>query len=324
MRILVIRLSSIGDIVLTSPALRGLRRRFPDAKIDFLTKEEYGPWIRQNPNVNTVFFWEGSVADMAEEIKEWEYDCVIDLHGSLRTRWLECLLPESIPCYSYRKGTVGRLMSVIFKRNMYGGKHVVDRYMEALRPLGVEPDGQGLEFFIAKIDQVSAASLPFTHLAGFAVCCLGATHFTKKMPESKWAELLEKLPLPVILIGGKAEAAMGASLAARNEFKVLNFCGKLSPGQSADLIRQSKLVITHDTGMMHIAAAFQKKTISLWGGTVPWLGFKPYLHNEVNNIIIENKDLNCRPCSKYGTSTCSQGHFKCMNDLNLDAVIQAI
>jgi ADP-heptose:LPS heptosyltransferase len=320
MRFLLIRLSSIGDIVLSSAAIRCLRKQYPEAAIDFLTKAPMRGILAADPHLNNIITWEGSPKEMAQTILHREYTHIIDLQDNIRTRLLEQWLPGRIHVLRYDKLRWRRTLSVWLKRNIYRG-HVAEQYIEALSPIGVNNDGLGLAFYIAPEDQISMKEVPFTHKAGFAVLCIGATHFTKRMPEQKWAELIQKIRMPLMLIGGPAEQALGDRLAEIDSFKVINRCGQYSIGQSASAIHLSKFVITQDTGMMHIAAAFNKKTLSIWGGTIPELGFYPYLRSPENNIIIEQQELGCRPCSKYGRNSCPRRHFRCMEQINIDTLI---
>jgi ADP-heptose:LPS heptosyltransferase len=320
MRILLIRLSSIGDIVLCSAAIRCLRKRFPEATIDFLTKASMSDILKADPNINHIVHWEGSPANIAKQIVSSEYSHVIDLQDNLRTRILEQWLPANIQVIRYNKHRIRRTLSVWFKKNFYHG-HVAEQCLLAMASLGVQNDGLGLQYHIAPEDKITINDVPFTHKAGFAVLCIGATHFTKRMPEHKWAELIQKIRMPLLLIGGESERAIGDRLADLDSFKVINKCGVYTLGQSASAIQLSKFVITHDTGMMHIAAAFDKKTLSIWGGTIPELGFAPYLKSPEKSILIEEKQLSCRPCSKYGRSSCPKKHFKCMEQINIDRLI---
>jgi ADP-heptose:LPS heptosyltransferase len=320
MRILLIRLSSIGDIVLCSPAIRCLKKQFPEAAIDFLTKSSMADVVKADPHITQILYWEGSPKDVAKQVISGNYSLVIDLQDNLRTRILEQWLPISIKVLRYKKNRLRRTLSVWFKKNFYQG-HVVEQYLAAMADLGVKNDGLGLQYHIAPEDKITINDVPFTHKAGFAVLCIGATHFTKRMPEQKWAELIQKIRMPLILLGGEAERAIGERLADIDSFKVINKCGMYTLGQSASAIQLSKFVITHDTGMMHIAAAFDKKILSIWGGTIPELGFAPYMRSLEKNILIEQKDLSCRPCSKYGRSSCPKKHFHCMEKMDIDHII---
>jgi heptosyltransferase-2 len=321
-KILLIRLSSIGDIVLTSLALRCIKNSYPDVQIDFLTKEQFENLVSSYPQVSNVLILKSSLWKTAQEIISEEYDAVIDLHANFRTQILQQLLPESLPFYSYQKQSLRRILSVWFKKDFYKGEKVPEQYLKALDSFGVKNDGKGLEFHIPKNDWIYRNDLPLSHRSGFAVLSLGATHFTKKLPLYKWEEIVHRLEVPIILIGGKQEIDLGQYLEQLDDLKVINKCGKYNLHQSASVIAQSIFIITHDTGMMHIAAALKKKTISIWGGTVPYLGFEPYGIEQEKSIIIEKSNLKCRPCSKYGREDCPKGHFKCMNDITIDEIIK--
>ncbi|MCO5230504.1 MAG: glycosyltransferase family 9 protein [Chitinophagales bacterium] len=323
-KILFIRLSSIGDIVMTSLAIRCFKNIFPDTQIDFLTKAEYTQLVQHHLGITNVLILKSNIWNTAQEIIDNEYDYVVDWHNNLRTNILKQLLPESIIFLQYNKKSIRRTLSVWLKKDLYQGSLVPEQYLETLKPLSVENDNKGLYFLIPKEDGVSFSDLPMTHRFGYIVISLGATHFTKKMPIEKWKELITKLSFPIILIGGKSEYQIGEELVAMDDLKCINKCGKYTIGQSASIIAQAKYVITHDTGMMHIAAALQKRTISIWGGTVPYLGFKPYGLDDEKSFIIENNQLNCRPCSKHGRSDCPKGHFKCMNEIDTNRIVEIV
>jgi ADP-heptose:LPS heptosyltransferase len=130
-----------------------------------------------------------------------------------------------------------------------------------------------------------------------------------------------------VLLGGNTDKAVGEEVVNALGNKVYNACGKYNINQSASLLRQSNGVITHDTGLMHIAAAFNKKIVSVWGNTIPEFGMVPYFGNNLptnGSIIAEVKGLSCRPCSKIGYDTCPKQHFKCMNLIDEAIIVQAV
>lgn len=323
-KILLIRLSSIGDIVLTSLAIRCIRNTFPDIQIDFLTNPSFAFLVEKHLNVDQVKVFSSSIWDTAQEIVDEQYDAVFDLHAKVKTWYLQQLLPENIPIYRYEKYSFRRNISVFLKKNFYPSVQIPDQYLKVFEQFGVRNDGKGLEFKIPESDWVYRSDVPLTHRSGYAVLSLGATHFTKKLPVEKWQELIRKLNIPIILIGGKEEQELGNYLESVDELKVVNKSGQYNIGQSASVIAQSKFFITQDTGMMHIATALKVKVISIWGGTAPYLGFAPYGLMDDKNIIIQNEQLACRPCSKYGRSSCPKGHFKCMKDVDLEKIIQSV
>lgn len=306
---------------MTSLAIRCLKTAYPDIQIDFLTKPQYSALVRNHLSVAHVMELDSSLWRTARRIAQEDYNYVVDLHANLRTGLLKQLLPESVKFLRYNKQSLRRNVSVWLKRDLYRGEHVPEQYLDALRPLGIKSDEKGLEFFIPEQEWIYRGDLPLTHRSGYAVLSLGATHFTKKLPLDKWMEICSLLPLPLILIGGKDEWKLGEELAATDELKIINKCGLYTIGQSASVVAQSKFIITQDTGMMHIAAALKKKTISIWGGTVPYLGFEPYGLGNGLSKIIEVKDLSCRPCSKYGRASCPKEHFKCMRNIRTEDII---
>ena len=198
--------------------------------------------------------------------------------------------------------------------------HVVDRYFKAVESLGVQSDGLGLDYFIPEYDQVDLNEiLPPSFQSGYWVYTLGAQYKTKCLPEEKINELLDLIDVPIVFLGGKEDAALGERLAERFPLKSINLAGKLNLNQSASIVEQANGVVCHDTGLMHIASAFQKKLAVIWGNTTPKIGMYPYLpKSEVE--YFEVKDLHCRPCSKIGFQKCPRGHFKCMNNQDLEAI----
>lgn len=307
-RILIIRFSSIGDIVLTSPVVRALRKKFPEADIRFVTKKQYAELVQPNPHLNGVFLLEDSLNVLAKELKAFNPDLVIDLHHNLRTRILKTLVGGQ--WHAFHKLNVEKWLKVNLKVDRLPNIHIVDRYMETLKPLGVENDGKGLGFFFPQ--GFVEPQLPLELTNGFVAVVVGAKFKTKQLPEHKLVELCNGIQQPVLLIGGPEDEALGEAMATKLSVNVFNGCGKYSLLESAWLIRLSELVITHDTGMMHIAAAFNKKIISIWGNTIPAFGMYPYLPKGGESFISEVNGLDCRPCSKIGFDKCPKGHFNCM------------
>ena len=197
--------------------------------------------------------------------------------------------------------------------------------MKTLASFGVKNDGAGLDYFIAKNEEIKKEDIPTSHSAGYIACVIGAAHGTKQWPVHKWKEFCEKLDHPVILLGDKNDTASGNEIASVDPVKIYNACGKFLINESADLVRKSKLVISNDTGLMHIAAAFKKPIISLWGNTVPSFGMTPYYGDSpVSDVIMQTNKLWCRPCSKIGFNKCPLGHFKCMEKINVDEVMEKV
>lgn len=315
-KILVVRFSSIGDIVLTTPVIRCLQEQ-SGAEVHVITKEAFGDIFRNNPHVSNVITIRKDVSEVEVQLRSANYDFVVDLHNNLRSFQVKRMCRNAI-CHSFPKLNVEKWLFVKLHIGKMPDVHIVDRYFETVKSLGVTNDGKGLDYFIPQKDQVDLASLPEKFRSGYVAITAGAKFATKEMPVEKLIAVINRLGKPVVLLGGPDEAEKGRSVAAACGELVLNACGKYNLSQSASLLLQSEFVIAHDTGMMHIAAAFKKKILSVWGNTVPQLGMYPYLPG-AGSRIIEVKNLSCRPCSKIGYDKCPKGHFRCMNDIPLSA-----
>jgi ADP-heptose:LPS heptosyltransferase len=316
LKFLIIRFSSIGDIVLTTPVIRCLRKKYPQATIHYLTKKKFAGIVQSNPYLDKVLLLEDNFNKTVEEIENEEYDYIIDLHHNVRTLRIKNLIRD-IPFYSFNKLNIKKWIYTNFKLNTLPHVHIVDRYMATVEKLGVVNDGLGLDYFIPESDKVKEGDIPFSHLHGYVAIAIGAAHNTKKLPVEKLKELVEKIQHPIILLGGKEDFSNGEQIAETDPIKVYNACGKFSLNESADIVRNAKLVVSHDTGMMHIAAAFKKTILSVWGNTVPSFGMTPY---KTNYEVFQVNKLWCRPCSKTGFNKCPLGHFKCMNEQSMDAI----
>lgn len=320
-KVLLLRFSSIGDIVLTSPIIRCLKAQVKDIEIHFLTKQSFGSILTTNPHVDKVFTIQKKVSEVLLALKKENYDYIIDLHHNLRTKQVIWSLQK--PSKSFPKLNFRKWLLVQLKINQMPVVHIVDRYFEATKNFNIKNDLKGLDFFIPEKEEVNQHELPETHSKGFIAMVIGAQHFTKRMTNDKIIELCQKLPMPIVLIGGKEDVTNANLIELALGAKVYNACGKYNLFQSASIIKQSNMVISHDTGMMHIAAAFNKNIISVWGNTVPEFGMYPYMpaHQE-NSYIAEVKNLSCRPCSKIGKTSCPKGHFKCMNNIDSDEILK--
>ncbi len=318
MKILVVRFSSIGDIVLTTPILRCLKQQLKDVELHYVTKHSFLSVIENNIYVDKVFAIKDSLKDVIPQLKKENYDYVIDLHHNVRTLRLKTALGKK--SFSFNKLNWEKFLIVNFKKNKLPNLHIVDRYFETLQSLGVKNDGNGLDYYINEKDEIDIPStLPTLFHEDYNVLVVGGSYFTKQIPINKLKEICTKSLLPLILLGGKEDAPIAEQVYQFHKNKTINLCGKLNLNQSASIIQQANKVITSDTGLMHIAAAFKKDIVSLWGNTIPEFGMGPYLAGK-NSQILEVKGLSCRPCSKLGYKKCPKGHFKCMNDIEIKSI----
>ena len=322
MKILVIRFSSIGDIVLMTPALRCLKKRYPQAELHFLTKSKMKAVTVANPYIDKFHYFDGDFKAMARELKKERFDYVIDLHKNLRTLRLRFFLHAK--WYSYQKLSIQKFLLTKLHWDLMPETHISTRSLNALLPLDVHDDGQGLDYFIPDKDKVDINQLPEHLQRGFGAVVIGASYATKKLPVDKLIELIDRLMVPVILMGGPEDQETGELIIAGTKNKnAWNGCGKFSLNGSADLIRQANWVISHDTGLQYIACAFNKRVMAIWGGTSPKLAVEPYYGKEADgkyrNYIVAG--LNCQPCSNFGLKACPKKHFNCMRMQDIEAIV---
>ena len=316
MKFLIIRFSSIGDIIMTSPVPRCLKAQLPGAEVHFVTKKQNRFLAEANPHFDKYFLLEDSLTDLARQLRAERYDAVIDLHNNLRTWRLTALLGQ-VPVYRFDKLNWQKLLLTKFKINILPKNgHVVDRFMATVSRFGVVNDNRGLDYFIPPADEVLLAVLPETHRRGYVAFAIGGQDATRRLPLPKLLELCGKIGEPLLLIGGKEDADMGRRITETlNNPLIVSVCGQFSFNQSASLIRQARYVFAHDTGMVHVSAALKKQTVIILGNIVREFGHLPY---QTEQVVWEVNGLPCRPCSKIGYERCPQGHFRCMNDQVLD------
>jgi len=292
-----------------------------NAEVHVLTKKGFESILLSNPYVEKVLATDGTINDVLPQLKKEKYDVVIDLHNNLRSLKLKLALGKKYVVFD--KLNWQKWLIVNFGINKLPDTHIVDRYFDAVKSLNVQNDGEGLDFFIRPDHEVNLQQLPITHQLGYVGIAIGAKHVTKILPLQKLIALCRLLPQPIVLLGGNEDEARGAEIVKAVGSIVYNACGKYNLGQSASLVKQASVIITHDTGLMHIAAAFRKNIISIWGNTIPEFGMYPYLPLNFTKraAILEVNNLPCRPCSKIGFDKCPIDHFNCMNLIDIDEVV---
>ena len=325
MRLLFIRFSSIGDIVFTTPAIRCAKQQIPGVELHFLTKASMKAVTEANPYIDHFHYFDKDLNATIKDLKAFQFDYIIDLHKNLRTFQIQKAL--GVPSLSYQKLSFQKLLLTKLHLNYMPARHIVDRSLDTLSALGVVNDGKGLDYFIPKEATLPSNALPAAFQSGYIALVIGASYATKKLPVASLQALCHKIPYPIVLIGGKEDQAEGAAIEAINPIKIWNACGKFNLHESALLVKQSKTVISHDTGFLYIACAFHKKTVAIWGATAPALQVEPYYSTEADlskqnewyyNAIVP--ELPCQPCSNYGTKQCPQGHFACMKKQDLQSI----
>lgn len=319
LKILIIRFSSIGDIILTSPVIRCISRQLPNVEVHFLTKAKFSSLLTSNPFLSKVHVFEDSLDEVLAELRTESFDVIIDLHRNLRS--LKVKRSIGVRSFTFRKLNIQKWLLVNFGINLLPETHIVHRYINTCKHLGVKYDGQGLDYFIPEGTDVSDFDLP-VHYTAVAV---GGTYVTKRLPPDMIQKLTDEIEGDVIILGDADDAMRMEDLVFRSGVHML--AGELSLDQCALVINNSKAVISHDTGLMHMAAAFKKKIISVWGNTVPEFGMGPLLPDSdavSENLISEVKGLGCRPCSKLGFHGCPRGHFRCMREQDIQEITEKL
>lgn len=309
--VLIIRLSSIGDVVLTSPVVREVKRAFPGAELHFLIKEQYRDTIAHNPRIDKIHVLQDSLMKTAKMLRAFKFDYVLDLHHNLRSNVLRRLIPGKILALKKPNAHKRRLVRQKTKKPV---RHIVERNLDVLRKMGIEPQNQYLEFFLPARVREKAASIiagQKFEQAPLAVV-VGATYRTKQWIPEYFTDILNHWLRPVVILGGPGDVHFAKQVETGLAAPYYNGAGKHDLLESAALLELCQLTVTHDTGLMHIAAALGKPVVAIWGNTTPAFGMYPW---QTESIMLENNDLDCRPCSRLGFRECPKGHFYCMKRL---------
>ncbi len=327
-KILIIRFSSIGDIVLASPVFRCLKQQLENIEIHFVTKLSFKAVTIANPYIDKFFYYNNNMDELLAKLAAENYDHVIDLHNNFRSNKIKRYLQKDT--HTIEKLNLQKFLLTQLNIDIMPNRHITQRSLDTIAVLGVKDDGKGLDYFIPKKEEAKSDDLPTGHLAGYIVIAIGASYFTKRMPNHKIIEICTKINHPIILVGGKEDEANGTIIANSNLVKIYNACGKFSLNESADIVKKAKLVISNDTGILYIACAFKTPSIALWGSTTPDLDVEPYYGSsfkiDLQKPIFSNivNKLCCQPCSKYGLNKCPKEHFNCMEKIDVTEVVKKV
>lgn len=332
-RILLIRLSSIGDIILTTPLIRLLQQRFPGAELDFVIKKRFTDLVKANPHLNHIYAYDESLgfADLARirrAIRQRRYEVVLDLHKNLKSLFLTAGL-TGCRLWRLQKFGLKRFLLVYLKWNWY--REIVPvyrRYIDTAASLQVRDDGLGPEFFLAS--ETKAQVLRLLSAENLApgrpaiAIAPGAGFFTKRWLPDRFArvahDLQRNLGAQILIIGGTQDQSWATEIKNQLNGPVLNLAGRLSLMETACVLAQCDLLIANDSGMMHLASALGIKVVAIFGATVAEFGFFPFA---AQSRVLQ-RPLRCRPCSHIGSHKCPQGHFRCMKEIQTDQVYQAV
>lgn len=315
-KVLVLRFSSIGDILLTTPIVR-LLASVQGRIVHFLTKRSYAELLDSNPHIHQIFTFDKDIGEVTSDLKNEDYDLIIDLHKNLRTKRLIATLRR--PSIDFDKANIKKWMVVNLKRKSLHIDHIVDRYLSGL---SLKDDGEGLEYFINE-DAIPELERRFAAFVGapYVVVNVGATYFTKRIPVPTIQAFIQQCNQTIVLIGGDDVGGLDLDSHAH----LHNLIGQTTLTESAYIIKHAKVIITGDSGMMHLGAAYKVPMVVMWGSTVPEFGMYPYYGSQnVPHANLEVSGLGCRPCSKLGKNSCPKGHFRCMRGISVDRILASV
>lgn len=320
-KILIVRLSSMGDIVLTTAFARNIRNHFPDSKIDFILNKQFSDIYNYNPYVDNIIAYDKtfSKSDINQLKSEaGKYDYIFDLQKNRRSYEFTSGLSDNI--LRIKKNYLHKISLVYLKKGLHKEiKTIHSKYMDTAMSLGIKDDGKGLELWTES--DVKSGKYDTKAKKNQIVIAPGAFHYTKRWLPERYkylAEMItEKTDFEIALTGGKQDKEICSFIAGNNK-RIKSYAGETSISETAELVNGSRAIVTNDTGVMHIAAARQVPTIAIFGSTVQEFGFAPF--RVVHNVI--EKDIKCRPCTHIGRNKCPLGHFKCMKDISAEDVFE--
>jgi ADP-heptose:LPS heptosyltransferase len=287
------------------------------AKIHYLVKQSFAHTIHDNPYIDKIHVYKPDSSTSVSSLKAENFDLIVDLQKNMKSFKISQSL--GVKTIRFNKMNVRKWLTVNLKiNNLPKGKHLVDRYFDALSETGIKDDGEGLDYFIMPEDEFDAQEL-IKGIPEFQVLVLGATYFTKRIPKEKCIDIISLYPHTTIMLGGQDVHQLAEEISALLPAKVVNFCGKIGLGVSAGIIKHASRIFSGDTGLMHIAAAMQKEIFVLWGNTIPDFGMYPFYgsNHQEKHTNLQVEGLSCRPCSKLGYDHCPKGHFRCMMDIKI-------
>lgn len=333
--ICILRLSSLGDIVLTSVLLRCLRNQFPDANIVMVTGLNYAEAVLYNPHCNTIITVDTKkgikqLLEKRREIVEHnggkKYDIVLDLHRNIRTAIIRAGIGKE---YGLIDKFRQQKLELVHRKKGIGEPitHIVERYIRTAKQWHIKNDGRGLELWLEseKNSQEYLPDIgtkPQQNIIGIAP---GARHYTKRYPQEHFIELIKELrnsfsDASFVLFGGEDEKELCKNIEKKIPFPIINYGGNLSISESVKEIDKCSVMISNDSGLMHIAAARRIPVIAIFGSTVKEFGFAPY--GTAHSIIEVN--IPCRPCSHIGRDKCPLGHFECMESITPQMIADSV
>jgi len=316
-KVLIIRYNSIGDIVLTSPVISLLYSN--QYEVHYLCKKAYSSLVANNPKVDRVWEFDDNFSILIPQLKAEGFIYIIDLHNNYRSGRIKKALGAK--SYTLCKSRIKLYLMTRWRLDLSPEKHIVDRFLDTIEDI-VTIENTPLEFYIPDRDIENAKKLLPTK--SYVAIAVGAAFHTKQIPEDMIIDVIDEIQGTVVLLGGIGDVEKSKIIEIRSDRKVYNLTGQLSIEESAHAVQQSRMLLTGDTGLMHIAAAVGTKVVAIFGSTHPKLGYTPYMQNDSDAIVMGNQDLSCRPCTKQGNHSCPKGHFRCMLELDTDDIVDNI
>lgn len=317
-KILIIRFNSIGDIVLTSPVVQALSD--DGYEVHYLCKKIYQDLLSAIPNITKAHLFDDNLTQTIKALLKEQFHYIIDLHNNYRSKKVARAL--KVRTHRLQKERIKLFLLTKLNFDVQPQDHIVDRFMKVASPLlscEVKPH-VALNITDPSIQKIDSLLLP----QAFVAISIGAAFYTKQIPIDKIVETINGLTMPVVLLGGKDDKNRSNEILSKCTVDIINLVGTISIVESAEVINRSKVLLTGDTGLMHIGAAIGTPVVAVFGSTHPLLGYTPYYNNQASFSIIENKNLKCRPCTKQGRASCPKGHFSCMNGLTAQSIIKEI
>lgn len=309
--ILCIRLSAIGDVLLTTPFLEAVKVRFPEARIFFVTGPDTATLLQHHPFIHRVLVYDKKNPNLNWPDLPRKFDLIADLQQNRHSVRIRQKFKGIVKIL--HKQNIRKWFMVNAPWHTEPCSHVVSRYLETLNISAEETRKYPMYLPVPVSAEDVRAILPETlKIAPYVAVSAGSAHFTKSIPPELLEKILPRLPFPALLLGTENEGRRFETLLSRFPGKLFSLCGKTDLLYTAAIVRESAFVITGDTAIMHLAACYQKKMHVIWGSTVPEFGMGPWVPESTLVQYHELKNLACRPCSKLGFSACPKKHFKCM------------
>lgn len=317
MKVLIIRFSEISDILHTTPVLRSLKNKYPEGKIHYLVKTKYAGLLQANPHIDKLISFDGDLRDTVLDLLEEDYNYVLDLQNSFRSWNITAMLKQAfnsnVKVYRVKKGSFRKMVYSFSGLNLFSDASVAVRYLALVKKIGGLHDGQGLDYDIPTEEEIDHKDLPMSHSAGYISFVISGALDGAKLPLDKWKTLCEEIDYPIIIQGTANEAANGDKLKQIDPIRIYNSCGKFSMHESADIIRYAKVVVAHESDLMHIATAYKRKIVALMEtrsvlyGRYPYYGF-----NNLKGMV--SPDLRIFKGKSF------RGHL----NLNTDRIVDAV